>query len=124
MTGIVPPPVNYQPAVLAVLKATAVNQTTITAGDLAWAINYQRVTRSINDLLLQMKPIFEDHGWPPLTSLVVLKSTHRPSPVAGFGLDYRMQQRQCWVWAREQSDTRQRVRGAQHWDAAIAEGEV
>lgn len=119
---ITPERINYHQRVVDVLKATAVNQTTITVGDLAWAVNYQRVTRSINDVLLSLKPLFEDHDWPPLTSLVVLKSTNRPSPVAGFTMDWRLCQRQCWAWAREQSDLRQRGRSL--WSDLIAEGEA
>lgn len=122
--SVVPPPMNYRQRVLDVLKAVAVAQTTITPGDLAWAVNYQRVTRSINVVLAELRPLLEDHEWPPLTSLVVLKSTHRPSPVSGFDMDYRMAQRQCWSWARLKSDERQRLRGAQNWESAIAEGEM
>jgi hypothetical protein len=124
MSSVIPPSVNYSQRVVDVLKAVAVTHSTITAGDLAWAVNYQRVTRSINDVLLQLKPVFEDHGWPPLTSLVVLKSTNRPSPVAGFEMDWRIAQRQCWTWAREQSDNRQRLRGRATWSDAIAGGEL
>lgn len=111
--------INYAPAVVAVLKAVAVSQVTITSGDLAWAINYQRVTRSINELLAELRPIFEDRGWPPLTSLVVLKSTKEPSPIQNIGPGWRLMQRQCWAWARERSDDRQRVRGAHGWDDSI-----
>ena len=124
VSSAVPAPLNYAQRVTDVLKAVAICQTTITAGDLAWAVNYQRVTRSINDVLLQLKPLFEDNGWPPLTSLVVLKSTNRPSPVAGFAIDWRICQRQCWAWAREHSDERQKLRGRGIWAESIAEGEL
>lgn len=115
-------PINYEALTMVVLKATAVNQSTITAGDLAWAINYQRVTRSINDVLLRLKPVCEDNHWPPLTSLVIVKSTGQPSVTQALGTDWRIAQRQCWAWGREQSDHRQRIRGQQSWADYIAAG--
>ena len=118
MSNVLPPRVNYEQRVVDVLKATAVNQCTITSADLAWAINYQRTTRTINDLLLHLKPLFADHDWPPLTSLVVLRSTHRPSPVLSHA-NWRQAQQQCWSWARLNSDQRARVRGRAGWSDTI-----
>ena len=110
MSGVVPPRVNYEQRAVGVLKAMAVNSATISAGDLAWAINYQRVSRSLGDMLMAIRPILEDNGWPPLTCLV-LASDRRPLLEADRLLDVRMQQRRCYVWAMEQATERQRLRG-------------
>jgi len=105
MTGMVPPRVNYEQRVVAVLKTVAVSKTIITLGNLAWTIDYQRTTRPIEDVLTYLRPIFEDHGWPPLTALAVDDKTLRPS-VEAFGVDWRIAQRQCWAWAEMVSSER------------------
>ena len=67
----------YEQRTLAVLKAVACSANTIEVGDLAFAINYQRVTRPITDMLAVLRPILEDGRWPPLTCLV-MGSNHQP----------------------------------------------
>jgi hypothetical protein len=113
---VVPPRINYEQRVVAVLKAVAVGQATITLSNLAWAVDYQRMTRSLDDLLAYLRPLFEDHGWPPLTSLAVNDTTKRPDDEV-FGLDWRMAQRQCWAWAQMTSTQRRRL------DPAVGEEE-
>lgn len=108
MTGVVPPRVNYEQRVVAVLKATAVNHTVITTANLAWAIDYQRMTRPLGDLLAYLGPIFDDHGWPRLTALAVNEATRRPNDEV-FGLDWRIAQRQCWAWASMVSSERRNL---------------
>jgi hypothetical protein len=103
MTGIVPQRINYEQRVVAVLKATAVNRCTITLSALCWAIDYQRTTRPIEDLLAYLRPIFEDHKWPPLTALAIDDATQQPNIV---GVDWRLAQRQCWAWAEMSSTER------------------
>lgn len=105
MTSNFPQRVNYEQRVVAVLKAVAVNHTVITLANLAWAIDYQRMTRPLEDMLTYLGPIFEDHGWPRLTALAVDAETLRPSTEA-FGVDWRMAQRQCWTWAQMVSSER------------------
>jgi hypothetical protein len=99
----------YEQRTLAVLKAVAVSQGTIHSGDLAWAINYQRVTRPLNDMLLTLRPILEDNKWPPLTCLVI-QSNRQPVLEADQVADFRMQQRRCHVWAMEQATQRRKLR--------------
>jgi len=111
----------YEQRTMAVLKAIAVNRSTIAIGDLAWTLNYQRTTRPLTDLLAGLRPILEDHGWPPLTCLVVLP-THKPALTADQVEDVRMQQRRCYVWASEQSTERQRMRG--QWAETILGGDI
>jgi hypothetical protein len=100
----------YEQRIIAVLKGVAVNSGTISTGDLAWAINYQRVSRPIQDLLAELRPVLEDQKWPPLTCLV-LSPTQQPALEADRTVDARLQQRGCWAWAIEQSSERQRLRG-------------
>ena len=108
----VPMRVNYQQRIIAVLKGVAVNQSTISVGDLAWAIDYQRVTRPLTDLLAELRPLLEDHAWPPLTCLV-LASNRQPALEVDKGMpaELRMRQRRCHVWAMESTAERQRMRG-------------
>lgn len=108
----VPMRVNYQQRVIAVLKATAVASSTISSGDLAWAIDYQRVTRPLTDLLAELRPLLEDHAWPPLTCLV-LGPNRQPILEADKGMpaELRMRQRRCSVWAIESATERIKMRG-------------
>lgn len=101
----------YEQRILALLKAVAANQSTITLGDLAWAINYQRTTRPLPDLLAALCPILEDNNWPPLTCLIV-GADQMPVLDQDQVLDIKMQWRRCWTWARLGSDERQQLRGA------------
>lgn len=108
MTTDWPPRINYEHRVVAVLKATAVNSTVITLSNLAWAVDYQRMTRPLEDLLAYLRPIFEDNKWPPLTCLAVNDGTMRPDDTV-FGVDWRLAQRQCWSWAQMTSTERKRL---------------
>jgi hypothetical protein len=121
--SVVPPPRNYQREVMDVLKATAISRTTISTGDLAWAVNYQRTSRPIEDVLAALRPVLEDHAWPPLTCLVVLSTpSELPALEVDRAADVRMQQRGCWSWARMMSDERQRLRGAWLENSAAKDG--
>jgi hypothetical protein len=108
----VPMRVNYQQRIIAVLKATAVSSGTISTGDLAWAIDYQRTTRPLTDLLAELRPLLEDHAWPPLTCLVV-GPNRQPALEADRGMpaELRMRQRRCSTWAIESATERIRMRG-------------
>lgn len=111
MTDEMPMRVNYQQRVIAVLKSCAVNSATISGPDLAWAIDYQRVTRPITDLLAELRPLLEAHAWPPLTCLV-LGRTRQPILEADKGMpaELRMRQRRCFTWAIESASERQLLR--------------
>lgn len=104
--------VNYQQRVIAVLKATAVGSSTISTGDLAWAIDYQRVTRPLQDLLAELRPMLEEHAWPPLTCLV-LGPNRQPvlEMDKGMPAELRMRQRRCYQWAIESATERIKMRG-------------
>ena len=101
----------YEQRTLSVLKAIAVNRSTIEMHDLAWAINYQRVTRPLPDMLALLRPILEDNDWPPLTCLVVQSGSRLPVLAEDQVGDARISQRRCHVWAREQALLRQKLRG-------------
>ena len=114
--------VNYQQRIIAVLKSCAVNSGTISTGDLAWAIDYQRVTRPLTDLLAELRPMLEDHAWPPLTCLVLAPNRQPALEVdKGMPAELRMRQRRCHVWAIESASERQRMRG--QWADTVLGGD-
>jgi hypothetical protein len=101
----------YEQRTLAVLKAVACSMGTISVGDLAFAINYQRVTRPIVDMLAVLRPLLEDGDWPPLTCLVMGSDRQPVLPDdVGMPAELRMRQRTCHTWAQAQSAERQRLR--------------
>jgi hypothetical protein len=104
--------VNYQQRIIAVLKATAVGSGTISTGDLAWSIDYQRTTRPLTALLAELRPLLEDHAWPPLTCLVVGPNRQPALEVdKGMPAELRMRQRRCSQWAMESANERIKMRG-------------
>ena len=109
----------YEQRIIAVLKGVAVNSGTISTGDLGWAINYQRKTRPLSDVLATLRPLLEDQGWPPLTCLVTVPG-NLPALEADRVEDQRMQERRCYVWAIEQATERMRLRS--DWMDAVLGG--
>ena len=111
----------YEQRILAVLKAVACSSSTIDLGDLGWAINYQRTTRPLTDVLATLRPLMEDGGWPPLTCLV--RAGQQPAVEADRALpaEQRMTARQCYAWAQGLSAERQQMRG--QWAEAVLRGD-